>query len=160
VSGPGAFSSDRPAGHRGIRLFTGSIRSTASFIAPRVDLGDAERVAVRCVIVDDNIDFLDSASRLLSAEGIEVVGRASSGSSALRLAHEVQPDVILLDVLLGGEDGFEVANRLAAAVPQSRIVLISTQPKDELADGLRESPAIGFISKRLLRADAVAALLA
>ena len=116
-------------------------------------------MALRCLIVDDNEVFLASASRLLCAQGVDVVGRASSGAEALRLARQLQPDVALVDVQLGGEDGLELARRLAANAEATRIILISTHSKDELGDLLADSPAVGFLPKPALGADAIAKLL-
>jgi DNA-binding NarL/FixJ family response regulator len=116
-------------------------------------------VALRCLIVDDSEAFLASASRLLSAQGIDVVGRALSGAGALRLAKQLAPDVALVDVQLGGEDGFELAGRLAANDHATRIILISSHSKDELEELVEDSPAVGFLPKPALGADAIAKLL-
>jgi CheY-like chemotaxis protein len=119
-----------------------------------------ECVRFRVLLVDDSHDFLRSASGLLESEGLLVVGRARSGQEAVRLAQSLQPDVVLLDVLLGEEDGFEVAQALTRALPSMPVVLISTQPEDDLAEGLEESTAVGFLPKRSLSAAAVRELLA
>ncbi len=116
-------------------------------------------MALRCLIVDDSEAFLASASRLLSAQGVEVVGRASSGAGAVRLAQELEPDVALVDVQLGDEDGLEVARRLAATTPSTCVVLISSHSKEELAELIAETPATGFLPKSALGADAIAKLL-
>lgn len=141
------------------RPANGPVRSRASFIAALRSLGDAGSVALRCLIVDDSEEFLDSASRLLSAQGLEVVGRASSGVEAVRLVATLRPDVVLVDVRLGDEDGLEVARRLAADARETRIILISTHSEDELAELIAGSPAVGFLPKAALGADAIAELL-
>jgi CheY-like chemotaxis protein len=117
-------------------------------------------VPLRLLIVDDNHEFLDSAGRLLESEGLEVVGKASSGSEAVRLVAALNPDVVLLDVLLGEEDGFEVARHLAVAAPAVLVVLISTHSEDDLAEGLAEAAAAGFLPKRAVSAAAIRRLLA
>jgi DNA-binding NarL/FixJ family response regulator len=116
-------------------------------------------VPLRCLIVDDNDGFLDSASRRLSAQGLEVVGRASSGAEAERLVQTFEPDVALVDVQLGDEDGFEVARRLAANARETRIILISTHSENELAELVVDSAAVGFLPKAALGANAIAELL-
>jgi len=116
-------------------------------------------VALRCLIVDDNEAFLASASRLLCAQGLEVVARASSGAEALRLARQLQPDVALVDVQLGDEDGLELARRFAANALATRVILISTHSKDELGELVVDSPAVGFLSKADISAAAVRQLL-
>ena len=116
-------------------------------------------MALRCLIVDDSEEFLDSASRLLSAQGLDVVGRASSGAEAVRLVQTLGPDVVLVDVQLGDEDGLELTRRLAADDRETRIILISTHPKDELTELIVDSPAVGFLPKTALGAEAIAELL-
>jgi DNA-binding NarL/FixJ family response regulator len=116
-------------------------------------------VALRCLIVDDSEEFLASARRLLSAQGLAVVGVASSGVEAVQLAEQLLPDVALVDVELGEEDGIEVARRLAERAPSSRVVLISSHPEDELGDLLVGNPAAGFLPKTALSAAAIAELV-
>lgn len=117
------------------------------------------RVALRCLIVDDNEEFLASASRLLSSQGLEIVGRASSGVEALRLAETLDPDVALVDVQLGEEDGMELTRRLTANPSATRVILISTHSEDDLADLIADSPAVGFLPKAALGATAIVELL-
>jgi DNA-binding NarL/FixJ family response regulator len=116
---------------------------------------------LRCLIVDDSPAFLEAARRLLEQEGIVVVGLASSGDEAVRLAEEVRPDVTLIDIDLGDEDGIALAGRLGARAgsPAGNLVLISTHGEDEFADLIQASPAIGFIAKSELSAGAIRALV-
>jgi two-component system nitrate/nitrite response regulator NarL len=116
-------------------------------------------VALRCLLVDDNEQFLASATRLLESQGLDVVGGASSGGDALRLAHELAPEVVLVDVQLGEEDGVDLARRLTTVFGSLRVVLISSHSEVELEDLIAESPAVGFLSKTALSADAISALL-
>jgi CheY-like chemotaxis protein len=80
-----------------------------------------------CLIVDDSPRFVDAARGLLEREGIAVVGVASTGAEALQRAEELQPDVTLVDIDLGGQSGFEVVRRLDREVglAPSRVILIS-----------------------------------
>jgi DNA-binding NarL/FixJ family response regulator len=114
---------------------------------------------LRCLIVDDSETFLASATRLLSAQGLEVVGRAASGAEALRLARELEPDVALVDVQLGSEDGLELTRQLCTNAHATRVILISSHSTDELGELVDDSPAVGFLPKPALGAEAIAALL-
>jgi DNA-binding NarL/FixJ family response regulator len=116
---------------------------------------------VRCLIVDDSRRFLDAARGLLERQGLSVVGEASTGADALRLAAELRPDVTLVDIDLGGESGFEVARRLSqqAVAEASRMILISTHAEEDYAELIAASPAIGFLSKSELSGGAIRALL-
>lgn len=105
---------------------------------------------IRSLIVDDNHDFLDAARLLLEREGIEVVAVATTSAEALRLEEELRPDVVLVDVRLGDESGFDLAQRLSGTV-----ILISTYAESEYSEKVEASAAAGFIPKAQLSASAV-----
>ena len=118
-------------------------------------------MAVRCLIVDDNHEFLRAARDLLEREGISVVGVASTGSQARRSCRELRPDVALIDIDLGEENGFDVARQLAggegAKLP--RVILISTHSGDDFADMIADSPALSFLPKAGLSGAAIRGIL-
>jgi DNA-binding NarL/FixJ family response regulator len=114
---------------------------------------------VRCLIVDDSRRFLDAARGLLERQGFEVVGVASNGSDAVELVKQLNPDVTLLDIDLGGESGFEVARLLQRQETSSRVILISTHAEEDYRDLIAESPALGFVPKSDLSAGAIRDLL-
>jgi DNA-binding NarL/FixJ family response regulator len=105
---------------------------------------------IRCLIVDDNRPFLDAARLLLEREGMPVVGVATTSADALRLEEQLRPNVVLVDIRLGDESGFELARRLRGTV-----ILISTQAQSEYAEEIAASPAAGFIPKAELSASAL-----
>jgi CheY-like chemotaxis protein len=118
-------------------------------------------MALRCLIVDDSPPFLAAARGLLERQGITVVGVASTGAQALQQAVELRPDVVLLDIDLGGESGLAVARQLhqdpgTTSLP---VILVSTYPAEDYADLVADSPAIGFIPKIALSAAAIRDLL-
>jgi DNA-binding NarL/FixJ family response regulator len=118
-------------------------------------------VAFRCLIVDDNRPFLDAARALLEEEGLTVAGIASTSVEALQQAETLQPDVVLLDIGLGEESGFDVAELLTADSGRyrARVILISTHAEADFADLIDESPAAGFLPKSELSAGAIHRLL-
>jgi DNA-binding NarL/FixJ family response regulator len=109
---------------------------------------------LRLLIVDDSRQFLDAARDVLEGDGLKVVGSASASAEAMQLTQELQPDVILVDVDLGEESGFELAECLIATV-SAPVLLISVYPEMELADLLAASPASGFVGKSDLSASAI-----
>jgi DNA-binding NarL/FixJ family response regulator len=115
---------------------------------------------LRCLIIDDSPDFLDAARKLLQQEGITVAGVASSGDEAVRLARDLRPDVTLIDIDLGDEDGITTARRLSEieGQPAGMLILISTHGEDEFADLIQGSPVIGFVAKSELSAATIHAL--
>ena len=113
-------------------------------------------VPLRCLIVDDNSLFLESAADLLRREGLEVVGVASNGAEAIRLVTELRPDVTLVDIDLGDEDGFELTQRLNdISAASSKVILVSTHAEEDVAHLIAASPAVGFVSKTRLSAQAI-----
>jgi DNA-binding NarL/FixJ family response regulator len=118
-------------------------------------------VVFRCLVVDDSPRFLDAARGLLQCQGITVVGVAANGAEALRRAEDLRPDVILVDIDLGGESGFELARRLSReATPAApKMIMISTHDGQDYADLVAASPAVGFLAKSALSAGAIRALL-
>jgi two-component system nitrate/nitrite response regulator NarL len=113
-------------------------------------------VVLRCLIVDDSPPFRQAARGLPESEHITVVGVASTGAEDLALSKQVLPDVILVDIDLAGEGGFEVVRRLVGLGAQaSGVTLISSHSKDGYADLIAASPATGFLSKTALSATAI-----
>jgi DNA-binding NarL/FixJ family response regulator len=114
---------------------------------------------LRCLLVDDNDAFLATASGLLETQGLSVVGCARTGTEALELAGELRPQVALVDVELGDENGFDVTEALATAVPSTRVILISTHDENEFFGLVAASSAIGFLAKNAISAEAVRSLV-
>ena len=115
---------------------------------------------MRCLIVDDSELFLEGASALLEREGVDVVGVAASSAEALRLVEELRPHVTLVDVDLGGESGFDLAERLGRnGGGHPNVILISTHAERDLAQLIDASPALGFVSKARFSARAISDIL-
>lgn len=114
-------------------------------------------MAVTVLIVDDHPTFRASARRLLEREGFVVVGEAPDGETAVAMAWELEPEVVLLDIVLPDQSGFEVAKRLADQ--PSTVVLTSSRDRGDFGARLDRSPAAGFIPKDQLSGEAIHALL-
>lgn len=116
----------------------------------------------RCVIVDDSRVFATAARRILEQDGILVVGVASTSAQALRCLRELRPDVMLIDVNLGAEDGFKVTEQLhrAGSPTPPPLILISTHHEEDFAELIASSPAVGFVAKIGLTGGAVRTFLA
>jgi DNA-binding NarL/FixJ family response regulator len=113
-------------------------------------------VAVRVLIVDDHPSFRSSARTLLELDGFDVVGEAEDGASALALAAELAPELVLLDIALPDTNGFEVAERLAGG---PKVILTSSREQRDLGPRLRASGALGFVPKDQLSGTALHELL-
>jgi CheY-like chemotaxis protein len=110
------------------------------------------RVPLRCLLVDDNAPFLDVAAALLRREGLTVVGVASSTAQAVRQVRALQPDVVLIDVALGDESGFDLARVLVQHGYDTKLIMISARAETDHTELIAESPAAGFLPKSELSA--------
>ena len=84
-------------------------------------------------------------------------GAASNSAEALRFIEALRPDVTLVDIDLGAESGFAVAEQLHHAPPATSlpVIMISTHDEQDFADMITASPALGFVPKSALTADAI-----
>jgi DNA-binding NarL/FixJ family response regulator len=113
-------------------------------------------MAMRCLIVDDSQSFLEAACTLLVQEGLSVVAVASTSAVALQQAENLRPDVVLVDLYLGEESGFELARRLKDRLGDgATVILISTHDEADFVDLIAASPAAGFLPKLELSASAI-----
>ena len=118
------------------------------------------KMPIRLLIVDDNPEFLKAARRVLEGDGIQVVGVASTTAEAVSKHSELQPDVTLVDVNLGDEDGVALARTLSGELGPGteEVILISTYPEQDLADLGETVPTLRFLSKSRLSGAAVRSL--
>ena len=112
------------------------------------------------LIVDDDPGFRRLARMLLEDEGFDVLAAAPDGLTAARLARELEPDVVLLDVNLTGESGFDVARRIAGAPGAPAVVLTSTRAERDYAGLARQTGARGFLPKDELSSARIQRLVA
>jgi DNA-binding NarL/FixJ family response regulator len=111
---------------------------------------------LRGLIVDDSELFLVSAVRLLTAQGMQIVGTANDGATALELAITLEPDVAIIDIELGTEDGVDLARRIPRP---TKVVLVSAHERDDVAEIIDDTDFAGFLPKRALSAAAIQSLL-
>jgi DNA-binding NarL/FixJ family response regulator len=114
-----------------------------------------------CLIVDDNSSFLNASRTLLERQGLTVIGVATSAAEGLKRAAELRPQVILIDIELGEDSGFDLARELAqsADAMPAKLVLISTHREEDFRELIAESPALGFIAKSHLSRRAIQEVL-
>src|SRR4051794_4579627 len=102
---------------------------------------------MRVMIVDDQASFREAARELLEARGHVVVADVADGRSALAAAARLHPDAVLLDVGLGSESGFDVAQALTGAHPRLAVLLVSVTVQDVPSECVRACGARGFLPK-------------
>ena len=120
-----------------------------------------DRMALRCLLVDDSDAFLEAASDLLRGEGVTVVGVASNTADALRQARALRPDVVLVDIGLGDESGFDLARLLAVddQAGGAEVIMVSARTEMDYAELIAASSAAGFLAKSDLSAREIERIL-
>ena len=104
---------------------------------------------MRILIVDDHALFRDSLRSLLTARDLEVVGEAGDGKEAIRLAWELKPDIVLMDLMMPEMDGLEATKRLAAELPEVKVIVLTAADDDAKLFEAIKSGAKGYLLKNL-----------
>ncbi len=103
---------------------------------------------MRVLIVDDHAMVRQSLVQALQAEpGIEVVGEAPDGAAAIRLASQLRPDVVLMDVVMPQVDGIEATRQIMRDCPEIRIVGLSVHDSMVYAARMLEAGACAYLLK-------------
>jgi RNA polymerase sigma factor (sigma-70 family) len=103
---------------------------------------------IRILLVDDQALFRESMRAFLNLQpDFQVVGEAANGEQALARAVELKPDVILMDVRMPGMDGVEATRHLRAALPGSRVIMLTTFDDDEYVFEALRYGAVGYLLK-------------
>jgi len=113
---------------------------------------------MRILIADDHVLFRESLRALLSARDFEVVGEANNGREAIRLAWQLKPDVILMDLTMPEMNGLDATKQLTAELPDIKIVILTASEEDEDLFDAVKSGAKGYLIKNL-ESDSFFALL-
>ena len=112
----------------------------------------------RVLIVDDTALYRGFLKDILAKGGYEVVGEAGDGVEGLRLAQELQPDFILLDIVMPLKNGLEVARELATLDLPSKVVMCTTLGHNAVVLEAMQSGVSGFITKPFNEFDVLTAL--
>ena len=114
---------------------------------------------LRVLLVDDHALVRRGFRRLLEDDAeIEVVGEAADGQQAEELAASLQPDVIVLDYALPGQNGALTARRILAARPDAKILILSMHSEPSYVARSREAGASGYLLKNALDLELVQAV--
>jgi DNA-binding NarL/FixJ family response regulator len=110
---------------------------------------------VRVLIVDDQEPFRMAARLVVEmTEGFEVVGEAETGESSVEMAHELAPDLVLMDVNLPGINGLDATRQILSHQTDSVVVLLlSTYEEEEYAPRAAECGASAYIPKAVFGPD-------
>lgn len=104
--------------------------------------------SIRILMVDDNRTMREALCCLLGTQSdMEVIAEADNGQEAVRLAQELGPDVVIMDISMPGLNGIEATSRIIAVRPEVRVVAVSLHEDRRYVDRMLKAGASAFVSK-------------
>jgi DNA-binding NarL/FixJ family response regulator len=116
-------------------------------------------VKLRLVVAEHDRSFLRTLLSLLGSE-FEIVATAADGDSAIELASELRPDVVVLDLELSGRSGIEVTKKIVEPVQPPAVVVCSLEADPDIVHAARQAGALGYVLKSRLAMDLITAVRA
>jgi NarL family two-component system response regulator LiaR len=114
---------------------------------------------IRILIVDDHAIVREGQRALIDTEpGMQILGEAKNGIEAVEMAHALQPDVILMDLLMPGKDGIEAIKEIKADNPEAHILVLTSFSEDEKVYTAIKAGAIGYLMKDSLPEEILTAI--
>ena len=113
---------------------------------------------IRILLADDHVIVRQGLRVLLEQAGMVVIGEASDGQEALRIAHEHRPDVAVLDIAMPHLNGLETARRLREALPQTKIILLTMHTEAPYVLEALQAGTVGYVLKTQAAVDIVQAI--
>jgi DNA-binding NarL/FixJ family response regulator len=113
-------------------------------------------IPIRVVIVDDEPLFVEMVEAMLgSEEGIEVVGTAADGQEAVKLATELRPDVVVMDISMPIMDGINATRTICGHDPDASVLILTGGSNVADIDRARMAGAAGYLTKDRIAGDLV-----
>jgi two-component system, NarL family, response regulator LiaR len=114
---------------------------------------------IRVMIVDDHAVVRGGLSKFLMVNpDLELVGEAESGEEAVILAQRLHPDVVLMDLKMGGMDGVTATRQVREKCPGCRVIVLTSFAEDNMVQGALQAGAIGYLLKNVTVAELAAAI--
>lgn len=109
---------------------------------------ESASTTVTVLVVDDQPPFRDAARAVLERlSGFDLIGEAESGEAAIEQVAALHPDLVLMDINMGGIDGIEATVAITATHPMTKVVLLSTYDLSDLPPAARSSGAVAYVNK-------------
>ncbi len=116
-------------------------------------------VPITILVADDDRGFRKLVKRLLEGKRrVTVVGEAEDGEEAVRLAGELHPDIILMDITMPGTDGLEATKRIKAQHPEEKVIVLTVHDEEAYRRAAAQSGADGFLTKKAIIPDLFSAI--
>lgn len=113
---------------------------------------------IRLLVVDDAPFIREIVRHSIRSSGIEIVGEAEDGVDAVKLALELKPDVVLMDIVLPGKSGIEATREILAKMPGVRVVAFSTNDHESVVLKAIDAGCCSFLVKPFQAAELIAAI--
>jgi DNA-binding NarL/FixJ family response regulator len=115
---------------------------------------------IRVLIADDHRLFAEALEAILGGDDrIAVVGHAGDGREAVRLAQELEPDVVLMDISMPVLDGIEAARQIRTSDDEARILMLTGSNSRSDVDRARKAGAAGYVTKDRIAAELIDAIV-
>jgi CheY-like chemotaxis protein len=108
---------------------------------------------LRVLLVDDDPAFAELIKCVLRLDGTEVLDHALDGAEGVELALNLEPDVVLMDIRMPVMDGFEATRRIVGAIPDARVLVVSSSRHLDDVERAREAGAVGYLPKDRVTAE-------
>lgn len=107
-----------------------------------------ETATVRVLVVDDQLPFRNAARAVVDRlKGFDILAEAESGEEAVEMVELLHPDLVLMDINMGGINGIEATRQISARHPEVLVVLMSTYELGDLPPAARTSGAAAYVNK-------------
>ena len=114
----------------------------------------------RVLLVDDHDLFRTGLAKLLTEQGVHVIGEAPTGEAALKLVDELAPDVVIMDLNMPGLGGVDATREISASAPRTRVVVLTiSEDDDDIVDAIMAG-ACGYLLKNSTVQELVAGISA
>jgi DNA-binding NarL/FixJ family response regulator len=115
---------------------------------------------IRVLIADDHRMFAEALQTVLGTDQhLEVVGQAADGAAAVRLALELRPDVILMDISMPVMDGLQATKQIRKEWPKACVLMLTGSNSKTDVDRAREAGAAGYVTKERIAAELIDAIV-
>ena len=131
----------------------------AIILEGKLTMTDSKKI--RVLLVDDHAVVRSGlATFLMTCDDMELVGEAAGGEEALRLCRQVDPDVVLMDLVMPGMDGATATRQLRERYPDIQVIVLTSFKEQDLVQGALQAGAIGYLLKDVTAAELANAIRA